>query len=283
MVVCVGRPGISREVQALLRNVPDLVVVDPHADWADPTRSATRLWRGLPTTGLAGTDPAWLRAWLVADEAAASALGAFLDDSGLSEPRVLRDVLHQLPSGGLCVIGSSMPIRDAEVTMAPRRGVRILCNRGLAGIDGTTSTAVGAALAHQAVGGGPAIAVLGDLTFLHDLSGLVTGVDAPRPDLTLVVLNNGGGGIFSLVSHTADAQGGLDDLFATPQSVDIGQLAAGCGWAHVEVSSPGELASCLRVGGPLIIEVKGDRGANAKLHQRLSEHIGITLDAVRTG
>ena len=83
-------------------------------------------------------------------------MDGFLEDSELSEPRVIRDVLRHLDDDALCVIGSSMPIRDAEVTMTPRRGVRMLCNRGLAGIDGTTSTAIGAAIAHQAAGGGKA-------------------------------------------------------------------------------------------------------------------------------
>ena len=94
---------------------------------------------------------------------------------------MIRDVLRQVGHDALCVIGSSMPIRDAEVTMPPRRGLRMLCNRGLAGIDGTTSTAIGAAIAHQAAGGGHAYAIMGDLTFLHDLSGLITGWVQRRP------------------------------------------------------------------------------------------------------
>ena len=75
-------------------------------------------------------DPAWLQLWRVAEQTAKSALDSFLDHSAFSEPRVVRDVLHQLPDDALCVIGSSMPIRDADVTMPPRRGLRVLCNRG---------------------------------------------------------------------------------------------------------------------------------------------------------
>ncbi|MGB9226740.1 2-succinyl-5-enolpyruvyl-6-hydroxy-3-cyclohexene-1-carboxylic-acid synthase [Mycobacterium sp.] len=280
LVVSVGRPGISREIQALLRDMGEQaehIVVDPHDDWADPTRTAHRRLRRLPTPEGDG-DATWLRLWQAADETARAALDGFLDDSDFSEPRLVRDVLRHLPEGALCVIGSSMPIRDAEVTMPPRRGLRVLCNRGLAGIDGTTSTAIGAAIAHQAAGGGKAYALMGDLTFLHDLTGLIGGPGTAAPDLTVIVVNNQGGGIFSLVGHTADAVG-FDDLFATPHTVDIASLAAGMGWQHDTVNSPSQLTASLAGAGPRIVEVRTDRNANAKLHQRLSDHISRALDS----
>jgi 2-succinyl-5-enolpyruvyl-6-hydroxy-3-cyclohexene-1-carboxylate synthase len=277
VVVSVGRPGISKEIQALLRDVTELVVVDPHDDWADPTRSASRVLRQFPTPAGLPCDPAWLQRWRAADQTARAALDSFLDHSEFSEPRVVRDVLRQLPDDALCVIGSSMPIRDAEVTMPSRRALRVLCNRGLAGIDGTTSTAIGAAIAHQTAGGGKAFAILGDLTFLHDFTGLLGGRRSLLPDLTLVVINNEGGGIFSLVEHTSDTVG-FDELFAMPHSVDIGCLAAGAGWQHQRVTSPSELTAGLDGAGPRILEVRTDRHVNAKLHQRLAVHIGQALD-----
>ena len=278
IVVCVGRPGISREVQALLRDVPEMIVVDTHDDWADPARAAHRLVRRLPGADWPAADPSWLRQWRDADRTAIAAMDGFLDDSEFNEPQVIRDVLRQMGDDALCVIGSSMPIRDAEVTMPPRRGPRVLCNRGLAGIDGTTSTAIGAAIAHQAAGGGQAYAIMGDLTFLHDLSGLITGRGAAAPDLTIVVVNNQGGGIFSLVGHTADAVG-FDDLFGTPHNADIASLAAGAGWQHHVVASLSELSASLTGTGLRIIEVRTDRYVNAKLHQRLSDHIARALES----
>ena len=280
-MVCVGRPGISREVQALLRDVPEMIVVDPHDDWADPTRAAHRLVRQLPTPDWPAADPSWLRQWRDADRTAVAAMDGFLDDSEFNEPQVIRDVLRQMGDDALCVIGSSMPIRDAEVTMPPRRGLRMLCNRGLAGIDGTTSTAIGAAIAHQAAGGGHAYAIMGDLTFLHDLSGLITGRGAAAPDLTIVVINNQGGGIFSLVGHTADAVG-FDDLFGTPHNADIASLAAGAGWQYHAVTSSAELSANLTGTGLRIVEVRTDRYVNAKLHQRLSDHIARALEGGAT-
>jgi 2-succinyl-5-enolpyruvyl-6-hydroxy-3-cyclohexene-1-carboxylate synthase len=277
LVVSVGRPGLSKEIQALLRDVTELIVVDPHDDWSDPSRSAGRLLRQFPTPEGPRCDPSWLQLWRAAEQTAKAALDGFLDHSAFSEPRVVRDVLHQLPDDALCVIGSSMPIRDADVTMPSRRGLRVLCNRGLAGIDGTTSTAIGAAIAHQTAGGGKAYAILGDLTFLHDLTGLLGGRCSLRPDLTIIVINNEGGGIFSLVEHTADTVG-FDELFATPHTVDIACLAAGAGWQHERVTSPSELTAGLEGAGPRILEVRTDRHVNAKLHQRLSAHIGQALD-----
>ena len=278
LVISVGRPGISREVQALLRDVAEHIVVDPHDDWADPTRSAHRRLRQLPTPEDGGGNTSWLRLWRAADQTAQTALDSFLDDSEFSEPRLVRDVLRHLPGDALCVIGSSMPIRDAEVTMPPRHDLRVLCNRGLAGIDGTTSTAIGAAIAHQAAGGGKAYAIVGDLTFLHDLTGLIGCPGTRQPDLTIIVVNNQGGGIFSLVGHTADAVG-FDDLFAAPHTVDIASLAAGMGWQHDTVTSPSQLTASLAGAGPRILEVRTDRHVNAKLHQRLSDHIGRALDS----
>ena len=277
LVVCIGRPGISREVLALLRDVDELIVVDSHDDWADPTRSAHRVIRHLPTPEWPAADPSWLESWRAADQVAQTALDSFLDDASYGEPRLIRDILRHLPDDAMCVIGSSMPIRDAEVTMPPRRGLRVLCNRGLAGIDGTTSTAIGAAIAHQAAGGGNAYAIVGDLTFLHDLTGLIGSAGAAQPDLTIIVINNRGGGIFSLVEHTADTVG-FDDLFGAAHTVDIASLAAGTGWQHTEVDDSAQLTAVLDGCGPRIVEVRTDRQANAKLHQRLSEHIGQALD-----
>lgn len=277
IVVSIGRPGISREVLTLMYEVADHIVVDPHLDWADPTRTAHTLVAEIPRLTGPAMDASWLRQWQAADGAVRAALDSFLDDSELNEPRLVRDILQNIPDGALCLISSSMPIRDAEITLPPRQGLRIICNRGLAGIDGNTSTAIGAALAHQAAGGGKAYAIMGDLSFLHDTTGLMTCAHTARPDLTIVVVNNQGGGIFSLVAHTAGAAG-FDDLFGTPHSIDILGLAAAAGWGHQTISNPAQVVESLEGPGPRVIEVRTDRQANAKLHQRIKQHIDRLLD-----
>src|SRR6185437_16311885 len=118
--------------------------------------------------------------------------------------------------------------RDLDRHLAPRPGLRVLANRGASGIDGLISAAIGAALAHQAAGGGPAVALLGDLAFLHDAPGLMLGPGEPRPDLCLVVVNNDGGGIFSDLEQAAFT-GPFERLFGTPHGTGLDHLAAAFG------------------------------------------------------
>ncbi|WP_324274490.1 hypothetical protein [Blastococcus brunescens] len=123
-----------------------------------------------------------------------AAVDAALDASpALTAARLARDVVAALPSGALLVLGSSTPVRDVDRLAVPRGDLTVLANRGVAGIDGTISTATGAATVH----GGAAFALMGDLTFLHDLTGLLIGDGEPAPDLTVVVPDNDGGGIFA--------------------------------------------------------------------------------------
>ena len=133
----------------------------------------------------------------------------------------------------------------------------MLANRGASGIDGTVSTAIGAALAHA---GGPAYALMGDLTFLHDSTGLVIGPAEPRPDLTLVVVNDNGGGLFALLEQGAPEHAEVfDRVFGTPHGVDLEALSAATGTPHGRVESLADLTAELAeraVGDP------GGRGAH---------------------
>ena len=127
-----------------------------------------------------------------------------------------------VPAGGLLVVGSSQPVRDLDLMMTPYpAGQRrlLLGNRGLAGIDGTVSTAIGAALGRDS---SRAIAYLGDVTFVHDLNGLVIGPDEPRPDLTIVVANDDGGAIFATLEQGDERYAeAFERVFGTPHGVSI--------------------------------------------------------------
>jgi 2-succinyl-5-enolpyruvyl-6-hydroxy-3-cyclohexene-1-carboxylate synthase len=274
LVVTVGKPGLSRSVQAWLQSARRHVVVDPHVDWADPTRTAAWVLPKVPAAPESGgRESAWLLAWRKAAEAACAAVDAVLDaDPGLSEPRVARDVGAAVPGGSLLVAGSSRPVRDLDAYLRPRDGVRVIGNRGASGIDGVVSTAVGAALGHQRAGGGPAYALIGDLAYLHDRNGLILGPDEARPDLTIVVIDNDGGGIFSLLPQAGVE--GFERVFGTPHGVDLAADCAAVGVPYTQVRSPEQLGAALTPGpGLRVVHVRTDRAATAALHHRLQSAV----------
>ena len=183
--------------------------------------------------------------------------------------------MDAVPAGGLVVCGSSKPVRDLFLA-GPRAGVTVLANRGVAGIDGTVSTAVGAALAAP----GPAYALLGDLTFLHDANGLVIGPGEPRPDLTIVVVNNDGGAIFGLLEQGAPEHGpAFERVFGTPHGVDLAALCAATGTRHRLVGSRAELATELATepaapAGIRVVEVRSDRQHAVELDAAITAAAG---------
>ena len=260
-VVVAGHPTLSRPVTQLLSR-PDLEVVglvppgSPTRTWTDPGHTVSRLvevgvipgkeprWTADPPAAGHTVDPSpWLREWLDRD----AELGARLDDllaarDGLTPHTVAGAVARALPAGGLLFVGASNPIRDLDL-MVPRYEVggrrMVLANRGLSGIDGTVSSAVGAALGRPHTT--RALALLGDVTFLHDLPGLVLGPEEPRPDLTVVVVNDDGGSLFSLLEQgAAEHAESFERLFATPHGADLGKACEATGTPHRRV---GDLAS----------------------------------------
>jgi 2-succinyl-5-enolpyruvyl-6-hydroxy-3-cyclohexene-1-carboxylate synthase len=190
-------------------------------------------------------------------------------DEAISEPRLARDLAAALPDGALLWAASSLPIRDLDRHMAPRAGVRVLASRGASGIDGLVSSAIGAALAHQAAGGGPAAALLGDLAFLHDAPGLFLGAAEPRPDLAIVVVNNDGGGIFSTLEQAAYDGDLFDRVFGTPHGAAVGSLAAAAQIPAAVLTDPRDLPAALQGRGIRVIEVRTGRAAGAALRERI--------------
>jgi 2-succinyl-5-enolpyruvyl-6-hydroxy-3-cyclohexene-1-carboxylate synthase len=278
LIVSAGRPGLSRPQSALLgpgQASRHVVIAQGPGRWADPQRAATdvastiRLTGAPAAPGSDGTDDGladWLMDWRRADGAARSAVDALLDDDALTEPRLARDLGHHIPEGALLWTGSSLPVRDIDCHLSPRDDLRIMASRGASGIDGTTSAAIGAALAH----GGPAFALLGDLTFLHDAAGLALGPGEPRPDLCLVVVNNDGGGIFSTLEQAA-FPGSFERIFGTPHGAGLEHLAAAFGLPYQRLEHPGDLAKALPGLGLRIVEARTDRAAGAALRARLRD------------
>jgi len=278
LIVSAGRPGLSRGQLGFLRGAPGpvparhVVVAQGPGRWADPARTATEVAAGVELRGPGpGRASAWLAAWQRADAAARRAADEILDADELpTEPRVARDLAAALPAGGLLWAGSSLPVRDLDQQMPARAGLRVLASRGTSGIDGLVSSAIGAALAHQADGGGPAAALLGDLAFVHDAAGLMLGPAELRPDLCIVVVNNDGGGIFSTLEQAAFPES-FERLFGTPHGTDLGLLTRAAGVPHLRVDKVSGLPDAMRGEGLRVIEVRTDRAAGAKLRARLRE------------
>ncbi len=269
-VLVVGRPTLSRPVSALLGD-PDVRVETVAASprWADAVRSSGHVSLTLPAAG-GPLAEGWRPAWEDAANRVGAAADALLEARpGPTAARLARDVVAALPTGSLLVLGSSTPVRDVDRLAVPRGDVAVLANRGVAGIDGTISTAVGAALAH---GPGPAFALLGDLTLLHDLTGLLLGDGEPAPDLTVVVADNDGGGIFAQLEpgeerHARDYR----RVFGTPHGRDVAAVAESLGWAATRVADPADLPAALALGGPRVVVVRTDQRAEAELARTLRQ------------
>jgi len=267
-VLVVGRPTLSRVVARLIGVAP-VDVVGTGVQWIDPARQASRVLPGVPSPD-GPVDPSWLPSWVDAGRAARKAVDEVLAD-GLSEPAVAAEVVAA--AGALLVVGSSKPVRDLFLA-GGREGLRVLANRGAAGIDGTVSTAVGAALAHR----GRTVALLGDLTFLHDANGLVLGPAEPRPDLTIVVVNNDGGAIFGLLEQGApEHAAAFERVFGTPHGVDLQALCAATRTAYALATTRAELGEALTGDGLRVVEVRTERTTAVELDRRLKAAVASAL------
>ena len=260
-VVVAGRPTLSRPVTRLLAR-DDVDVFRLRDDAMTPSVT------GAPTGD-------WLARWTTADAAARRAVSDVLATEPLCGPAVAAEVARAVPADGLLVAGSSSSVRDLDLTDPWVSAPTVLANRGASGIDGTVSTAVGAALGH----GGAAYALIGDLTLLHDSTGLVIGPDEPRPDLTIVVVNDDGGGLFTLLEQGAPEHAArFERVFGTPHGVDVEALCAATGTAYVRAGAVDELRVALGApSGIRVVEVRTDRSRTRDLHDRLKAAVAEAL------
>jgi 2-succinyl-5-enolpyruvyl-6-hydroxy-3-cyclohexene-1-carboxylate synthase len=242
--------------------------------WLDASRTVAAF--GL--ADLPDAEPGWLERWEALDSAAEAAIaGVLAAHPEPTEPGAARDVLANLPAGSHLVVASSMPVRDLEWYAGPRPDVTVHANRGANGIDGTISTALGVAVATSA----PTAVLLGDVAFLHDAGALV-GLDRRGVDLTIVVVDNDGGGIFSFLPQ-ADALPAerFEQLFGTPHGVRPEHLAAAHGLASLTVEDAGSVGlaveASVRAGGARLVVVRTDRAANRALHDELHAAVAAAV------
>jgi 2-succinyl-5-enolpyruvyl-6-hydroxy-3-cyclohexene-1-carboxylate synthase len=292
-VVVAGRPTLSRPVQRLLgRPDVEVVVLAPRGgDWPDAARNAADVLLDVPARmrqGRMGAPDGWLAAWQAADAAAGAAIDEVLDAGehgprSRSGPRVTGPVLARavarvsLPADVL-VVGSSNPVRDLDLTARWDAPPLVLANRGLAGIDGTVSTAAGVALGlpHRRVR-----ALLGDLTFLHDVGGLLRGPLEHPVDLQLVVANDDGGSIFATLEPGEPGRADVfERVFGTPHGVDLAALCAAYGVRHTRVGDVDGLLPALAAPGRglSLVEVRVDRAGRRELGERLAAAVAHAVD-----
>jgi 2-succinyl-5-enolpyruvyl-6-hydroxy-3-cyclohexene-1-carboxylate synthase len=276
VVVRIGGPLSNKVATRWLGDDVAQVLVDPDRAWLDPRHAAAEHLEADPELLLATladaidvpVDEEWTGAWRRADEAARLAIDALL--ASWDEPfegRIARDVYAAVPTDGALVVASSMPVRDVESFAAPRDALHVYANRGVNGIDGFVSTALGVAAGRE----GSTVALLGDLCFLHDVNGLL-GAGRRDVDLTLVVVDNDGGGIFSFLPQ-AELPDHFESLFGTPHGVDLGAVARLHGIDTVEVSAAGDVVPaverCVDAGGVQVVLVRTDRADNVVRHREV--------------
>jgi 2-succinyl-5-enolpyruvyl-6-hydroxy-3-cyclohexene-1-carboxylate synthase len=287
LVIRVGDLPTSKPLRTWLGSLEavDQLALDPEQTWQDPSASLCAVFAGDPAEALrtaeaaTAPDPDWLGRWRAADDAAAAAIDSVLGEE-LSEPLVARRLVERLPRPATLFVASSMPIRDAEEfagAPAQEAGPRVLSNRGANGIDGTVSSAFGAAAASG--GEGPVVLLIGDVALAHDIGGLLA---ARRLGLALVIvlLNNDGGGIFHFLP-VASQRDAFEEHIATPHGLDFAHAARLYGTGYTRAGSLPEfdaaLSGAISEGATTIIEVRTDREQNLALHRGVAAAVLETL------
>jgi 2-succinyl-5-enolpyruvyl-6-hydroxy-3-cyclohexene-1-carboxylate synthase len=286
-VVLLGAPWLSKALSEYVSSVAAVggrvVGVDPWWQWTDPLAVVSEFhhvggdeWIDAAHDAAVPTDAEWMSTWRSYEAVAQAVIERELSGE-LSEPSVARALArHAAAVEGTIMVSASMPMRDLEwfspaLPVAPA----VMANRGANGIDGVVSTALGIAAS-----GRRTFALLGDLAFLHDVSGLVNLPDVP---CTFIVLDNGGGGIFSFLPQAGALEPDrFELLFGTPPSSDVGNVARGFGLEVHEVTAAPELddalAACGSARSPALLRVKlRGRAENVALHEAINQAVRLAL------
>ncbi|MGA7989790.1 MAG: 2-succinyl-5-enolpyruvyl-6-hydroxy-3-cyclohexene-1-carboxylic-acid synthase [Candidatus Dormiibacterota bacterium] len=287
LVIQFGAAATTRGVQELIRSADRLLIVDPDGLVADPDRRSTLTLDRDPAeviatlrqtrTSVPPTSPRWAGDWHAADTAVRVAVDTLLDSwDEPFEGRIARDLAAAIPDGGLLFAGSSMPIRDIDQYMAPRDGLRVLANRGASGIDGLVSTVFGVATVCS-----PTYALLGDLTLLHDAAGLLWNARRGA-SAVIVVVDNDGGGIFSLLPQASLPHEEFELLFGTPHGLDLEAIARAAGAGVRSLDHAAVLVPAIREaeasGGVQVVRVRVDRSRSAALRAEVARTVAAALD-----
>lgn len=285
LVLRFGEMPTSKPLRAwLAESGAEEIVVDPCGGWNEPSRRAAALLRADPAELASGwaarleKEPRGApERWLAAERAARGALEVELTGDGpISEPALHLALGRAHRDGDLVYTASSMPIRDQEAFLpSAATDALFLCNRGANGIDGLLSSGIGAAHAS----GRPTTIVTGDLGLLHDLGGLAALRDVSTP-VRILVIDNGGGGIFHFLPQEAALQAAeFEALLGTPRGIDAAKAAALFDLPHQRLESLADLPDALAAGTALI-EIRTDRQTNVEVHRRLTASVQAAVAAL---
>jgi len=252
-VVVIGRTTLSRSINSFIKMARKTIVIDPRIATVDTDRMANQKFTQLPVVQVPTPDAEYADKW---KKYSTRAVKMVSEISTWSEQLIAREIAASIPAGTSLFISSSRPIRDLEGFAVARNGVETFANRGLAGIDGNISTSLGIASQRRQT-----IAVLGDLGFLHDLTGLI---QKEAINLKIFVINNDGGGIFSTLSQRG--VDGFESVFGTPHGLDPAAIATSMGVAAKTIDSlsqlKAELAEPVKGISVVVVNVP-NRDANA--------------------
>lgn len=292
VVIRFGAMPVSKALLLFLGQFRDCrqLVVDPDGGWREPTLSATEMIYSDPdhfakevAKRVSAIDPKrqgnWSENLLELDaRTRAGMVASSVQIEGLFEGRVFTELGKTMPDGSLLFTGNSMPVRDMD-SFFTKEGAMVwgMANRGANGIDGVTSTALGAALVQS-----PTVLVLGDLSFYHDLNGLLAA-KLHTINITIIVINNGGGGIFSFLPQAKEAdQVAFETLFGTPLGLDYEPVITMYGGSFTRISSWEEFHNALQKSmdgkGMHVIEIPTDRTDNVSTHRAIWENVHQSLD-----
>lgn len=292
LILRFGAPSISKPLNQYLERYTEarLLVVDGAEDWREPSARAAQIIWADPLTlcqDLLGILPQtndncdWADEWRdIANLTAKTLAAKFEQNQELFEGQVFAELGQLLPNNSTLFVGNSMPVRDLDTFFNPeQQTVQVLCNRGANGIDGVVSSALGASAGLSAKGRdtleSPLVLVIGDISFYHDMNGLLAA-KLHQLNATIILLNNDGGGIFSFLAQSSYPEY-FEQLFGTPHGLDFKPAAQMYGAQYNQPENWSDFrqicSTAFKSAGLKIIEVKTNRERNVSQHRQLWEAI----------
>ncbi|GCE47139.1 2-succinyl-5-enolpyruvyl-6-hydroxy-3-cyclohexene-1-carboxylate synthase [Thermosporothrix hazakensis] len=300
LIIRFGAMPVSKPLLLYMKRYKDCpqVVIDGYSDWPEPTQLASEVIQADPVAVAqylfhavksyaeepqqSPGDIAWLRLWQRADSVTRQTLRQTMEH--FEEPfegRLFTELAETLPANSILFAGNSMPVRDLDTFFwHTEKPVAIYGNRGANGIDGVVSTALGISAATTATGEKePVFLVIGDLSFFHDMNGLLAA-HLHKLDLTIILVNNDGGGIFSFLPQAAHPEH-FEALFGTPTGLEFHHVVEMYNGNYALVSDWSEFRAfveqSVEMGGLHVIELRTERESNVQMHRQLWQAVSGAL------